>query len=85
MSAIERQSAGGHDTMHVRVMFEFLIPGVEHTEEADLGAEMFGIASDFEEGCGTGLQQEMVENLLVDFATLNWPHFDHYIWPHPNR
>jgi len=20
-----------------------------------------------------------------DFATLNWPHFDHYIWPHPNR
>src|SRR5713101_9937817 len=19
-----------------------------------------------------------------DFATLNWPHFDHYIWPHPN-
>ena len=20
-----------------------------------------------------------------DFATLKWPHFDHYIWPHPNR
>src|SRR6266852_8048298 len=65
MSAIERQSAGGHDTMHVQVMFEFLIPGVEHTEEADLGAEMFGIASDFEEGCGTGLQQEMVQEFLV--------------------
>jgi len=51
--------------MHVRVMFEFLIPGVEHTEEADLGAEMFGIASDCEEGCGTGLQQEMVQEFLV--------------------
>ena len=49
VGAIERQSAGGHDTMHVRVMFEFLIPGVEHTEEADLRAEMFGVASDFEE------------------------------------
>ena len=36
------------------VMFEFLIPGVEHTEEADLGAEMLGIASDLEEGFGTG-------------------------------
>ena len=46
-------------------MFEFLIPGVEHTEEADLRAEMFGIASDFEEGCGTGLQQEMVQEFLV--------------------
>ena len=22
---------------------------------------------------------------VLDFATLNWPHFDHYIWPHPNR
>ena len=51
--------------MHVRVMFEFLIPGVEHTEETDVGAEMFGIASDFEEGCGTGLQQEMVQEFLV--------------------
>ena len=42
--------------MGMRVMFEFLIPGVKHTEEADLGAEMLGIASDFEEGFGAGLQ-----------------------------
>jgi hypothetical protein len=21
----------------------------------------------------------------ADFATLKWPHFDHYIWPYPNR
>ena len=61
MGVIERESAGRDDTMNMRMMFEFLIPGVEHTEEADLGAEMFGIASDFEEGFGTGLQQEMVE------------------------
>ena len=62
---IERQSASGDHTMGVRVMFEFLIPGVEHTEEADLGAEMLGIASDFEEGFGTGLQQQMVQDFLV--------------------
>jgi hypothetical protein len=43
--------------MGVGVMFELLIPGVEHTEEADFGAEMLGIAGDFEEGFGTGLQQ----------------------------
>ena len=49
----------------MRVLFEFLIPGVEHTEEADLGAEMSGIASDFEEGFGTGLQQQMVQDFLV--------------------
>jgi hypothetical protein len=65
MGVIERQSAGGHDAMRVRVMFELLIPSVEHAEEADLGAEMFGIASDFEERFGAGLQQEMVQDLLV--------------------
>ena len=65
MRVIERQSAGGDDTMHVRVMFELLIPSVEHTEEADLGAEMLGIASDCEEGFGAGLQQEMVQEFLV--------------------
>src|SRR5260370_7287953 len=51
--------------MRVRVMLEFLIPGVEHAEEADLGAEMFGITSDLEECFGTGLQQQMVQDFLV--------------------
>ena len=49
----------------MRVLFEFLIPGVEHTEEADFGAEMVGIASDFEEGFGAGLQQQMIQDFLV--------------------
>ncbi len=62
---IERQSAGGHHTMGVRVKFEFLIPGVEHAKEADFGARMLGIASDFEKGFGTGLQQQMVQGFLV--------------------
>ena len=57
MRVIEGQSAGGDYTMGMRVMFEFLIPGVEHTEEADFSAEMLGITSDFEEGFGAGLQQ----------------------------
>ena len=65
MRVIEGQSASGDHTMGVRVMFEFLIPGVEHTEEADFGAEMLGITSDFEEGFGAGLQQQMVQDFLV--------------------
>jgi hypothetical protein len=62
---IGRQSAGGHHTMDMWMMFEFLIPGVEDAKKADLGAEMFGIASDFQECFGTGLQQEMVQDFLV--------------------
>src|SRR5260370_28585498 len=62
---IERQSAGGHHTMGMGMMFEFLIPGVKHAKEADLGAEMFGVASDFGEGFGAALQQQMVQDFLV--------------------
>jgi hypothetical protein len=51
--------------MGMRVMFELLIPGVEHAKEADFGAEMSGIASDFEESFSSGLQQEMVQDLFV--------------------
>jgi hypothetical protein len=40
----------------VGVKFELLVPGVEHAKEADLGAQMLGIASEFEECFGTGLQ-----------------------------
>jgi hypothetical protein len=65
MRVIERQSAGGHDTMHVRVMLELLIPGGEQAKEADLSAEMPGVASDFEKCFGTGLEQEMVQEFLV--------------------
>ena len=62
---IEGQSAGGHHTMGMGVMFESLIPGVEHTEEADFGAEMLRVASDLEECFGAGLQQQMVQDFLV--------------------
>ena len=51
--------------MDMRVKFELLIPSVQHAEEADLGAEMFGIASDFEKGFRTGAEQEIVDDLLI--------------------
>ena len=62
---VERESAGGNDAMDMGMVFQFLIPGMEHAEEADLGAEMFGIASDFEQGFGAGTEQQTVEELLV--------------------
>ncbi len=51
--------------MDMRVKLELLIPGVQHTEEADLRAEMFGIAGNFEKGFCTGAKQKIVEDLLV--------------------
>jgi len=45
---IEREPAGGDDTMDMGMKLELLIPGVQHTEEADLGAKMSGVASHFQ-------------------------------------
>jgi len=49
----------------VRILLQFLIPGMEHGEETDFGAEMAGIAGDFEQGLGTGAEQQVIEDLLV--------------------
>ena len=62
---IGRQSTGRHHAMDMRVKFEFLTPGMQHAEEADFCAEMFGIAGDFEQCFRTGAEQEIVDDLLV--------------------
>ena len=59
------QTAGGHHAVHMRMMLQTLIPGVEHAEEADLGAEVAGIASDLQQRLGAGLKQKVIDQLLV--------------------
>jgi hypothetical protein len=49
----------------VRVQFELLAPGMQHTEEADLCAEVSRVARHFEEGFRTDTKQKIVEDLLV--------------------
>jgi hypothetical protein len=51
--------------MDMRVMLEGLSPGVEHTQETDLGAEMLGIGGNLHQGRGAGAKQEVVDDLLV--------------------
>ena len=63
--AIGRKSAGRHHAMYMRVKFEFLTPGMQHAEEANLCAKMFGIAGNFEQGFCTGSEQEIVDDLLI--------------------
>jgi hypothetical protein len=62
---IERQPTGGDDAMDMGVKFDLLIPGVQHAEEADLGTQMSGSASDFEESFCTGPKQQPVVRYRV--------------------
>jgi hypothetical protein len=45
---ITGESASGNDTVDMGMQLEFLVPGVQHAEEADLGSEMGGVTSHFE-------------------------------------
>ena len=62
---IGREAAGRNDTMDMRMNCEFLAPGMQHTEEANLCAEVSRIASHFEKGFRTGAEQKIVEDLLI--------------------
>src|SRR5271155_5696718 len=62
---IGRQPTGRHHAMHMWVKVEFLTPGVQHAEEANFCAKMFGIAGHFEESFCAGAKQEIIEHLLV--------------------
>jgi hypothetical protein len=53
---ILRQAAGGHDTVNMRVMLEFLIPGVEDTEKTDLRAQMSGVGGNFDQRVGAAAE-----------------------------
>ena len=62
---IAGESASGNDTMDMGMKLEFLVPGMEHAEEADLGSEMGGVASHFEQRFGAGPKQQTVDGFLV--------------------
>ena len=51
--------------MDMGMGLQLLTPSMQHAEEADLRPEMLGIASDFEQGLGSGSEEEAVEELLV--------------------
>ena len=46
-------------------MLKVLSPGMEHSEESDVGSEVLGIASQFEHRGGAGAIEQVVEQPLV--------------------
>jgi len=72
VAVVGGESTGGDHTMDMRMMLQFLVPGVEDTEEADLGAQVSRMARDFEQGLGADAEQQIVENLSCS-ATLRAP------------
>src|SRR5215472_3008405 len=51
--------------MDMWVMLQLLVPGMQHAEEADLGAEVLRIGGDLQEGLRAAAEQDAVHELLV--------------------
>ena len=60
------KTSGGNHTVDVRMKQQVLTPTVQHGKETDLCAEMFGVGRDLEQGLGRGVEQQVIEDLLVD-------------------
>ena len=59
------ESASWDDAMDMRVEEKVLRPGVENGGEADLGSQVFRIGGDGPKGGRDGLEEEVVNDLLV--------------------
>ena len=51
--------------MDMWMMLHALCPGMEHTEESDLGTETFWIASDLDQRFRTDTQQQPIDEFLI--------------------
>jgi hypothetical protein len=63
--AVERETTDRDHTVDMRMMLKVLAPGVEHTQEANLRAEMLCVSRDREQSGSTGAEQEVVDDLVV--------------------
>ena len=64
-AVVGSESTSGDYAVNMRMMLQSLIPGMEHAEEADLCAQVPGIASDLQQGFCAGVKQQAVDQTLV--------------------
>jgi hypothetical protein len=62
---IMRQAAGWHDTVYVRVMLQFLIPGVQEAEKTYLSTEMLRVGGNLDQGLSAAAEQQAVNQWFV--------------------
>ena len=63
--AVRRETTAGDDTVHMDMIAQFLVPGMEDLDDAGDCAEPFFIAGEFEQCLGAASVQKRIEKLLV--------------------
>jgi len=62
---VRRQTAGGNNTVNMRMMLEFLVPGVKDAEESDFRTEALRIAGDLQQRLGARAEQQGINLAFV--------------------
>src|SRR5208337_1015901 len=62
---IQREPAGGNDTVNVGMQEQVLSPGVQDGDHANLGSEVLRIGCDFQQGLRSGGEQQIVKQAWV--------------------
>jgi hypothetical protein len=62
---IPREAARSDDAVNVGVVLQLLVPGVEHAEEADFGAEMPGIGGYLKQRLRARAEQQTINQFFV--------------------
>jgi hypothetical protein len=62
---IRGNSSAGDDAVHVDVVIQFLIPGMEHLNDTGLGTKIFFVRAQFQKGLGAALVKQSVKLGLV--------------------
>jgi hypothetical protein len=68
---VRRQSSAGNDTVDMGMEEEILSPSVQNAKEADIGAQVFRLASNFQKRLRYSPEQEVVEfDLVLEYECL---------------
>ncbi len=62
---VQCQTAGGNDTMDMRMMEQVLSPGVKNTKKPDVCSKMLRVGGDLKQGFGASPEQQFVQYALV--------------------
>jgi len=65
LRAIGSQTNARNDVVNVRMVLHRLPPGVQHSEETDIGAQMLGVASQLEYRFSAGAVKQVADDPLV--------------------
>src|SRR5215213_2753330 len=63
--AVRRNSTTRHQAVQMRMVHQVLSPGVQHSQKADLRAQVFGIRGDRVQCFGRRSEQDVVDDNLV--------------------